>query len=152
MLTKVWLMFCVVWAGFSLVWGPLTGPDTWRDRFAYAAVPLIIGVVLMPILRGLNFRKAYRIGGWGTVCCLIVVWFFVLALFLGPGIALELGYPGVRDKLIWVLAFFCGILPAFLLSWWLFIKLPFMVLRWLARALFPELFSADSRYTRLPEP
>lgn len=149
---RLWLKFCVVWAVFSLVWGPLTGPDTWRDRWEHAAVPLIIGVVVTPILRGLNFRHAYRLGGRDGVYGLIGLWVFVLAVFFGPAIAYELGYPGVRDKLIWVLAFFCAILPAFLFCFWLFIKLPFMVLRWLARLLFPHLFDADSRCTRSPEP
>lgn len=150
---RLWLKFCVVWAVFSLVWGPLIGPDnTWWDRVWFAVSPLVIGAMLTPIFRMFNFRLAYRIGGRDGVYGLIGAWVFFLTVFLGPAISHELGFQRVSDALIWVLAFFCGILPAFLFCFWVFVKLPFMVLRWLARLLFPQLFGADSRCTRSPEP
>jgi hypothetical protein len=146
MVRRVWLRSCVVWAVFSLIFGTLSGPDTFKHRVIHALVPLIIGAVMLPIIRNLQFRRIYREYGRSGIYYHIGLWLFVAAVFLGPATANELGYPGVRDKLIWVLVFFLYVLPTvvFLVR---LARSAFKALRGLAQALFPasDPTGADNR-------
>lgn len=145
---RLWLKFCLIWAVFSLVWGPLTGPDTVKDRILHAFVPLIIQLVTAPIIRALNFRRIYREHGMDVVYCMIGVWVFVLTVFLGPGFAYKWGYPRVGDVLLSILVFCLVYLPLLRLLFWLG-TLVFKGLRALGRFVFA---AAASQYTRSPEP
>ena len=145
---RVWWGFALVWAVFSLLWGPLEGPDTVKDRIFHALVPVILWAVCAPLLRMLNFRRVYREHGRDGVIGLAIVWLFVLTLFFGRFITDPLGWHRVSNALVWLMMFFCAGLPALMFLWWMFVKLPFMALRWLARLLFPGLVDAGSRYIR----
>lgn len=132
---RLWLKFCLIWAVFSLVWGPLTGPDTVKDRILHALVPLILLVVTRPIIRNLQFRRIYRDSGRTGVYAHIGLWVFVIAVFGGPSLAYSLGNLWLRDQLIWVLAFFLYVVPTVRM-----LILAFKGLRWLARRLVPSAF------------
>ena len=144
---RLWLKFCLIWAVFSLVWGPLTGPDTVKDRILHALVPLILQLVTWPIIRALNFRRIYREHGRDGVYGVIVVWVFVLTLMMGPGFASEHGYRWIADKLSLVLVVVIQ-LPVWAFFWWLG-TLVFKALRGLGRFVFA---AVASQYTRSPEP
>jgi hypothetical protein len=150
MIKRVWLMFSAVWFVFTLLFGTLSGPDTWKDRAAYSFGPLLIGLLLIPIVRNLQFRRIHREFGRRGVYVHLGLWVFVLAVFLGPATANDLGYPGVRDKLIWVLAFFLYVVPVCMFLIWL-TRTVFTVLRWLARQLRPASFSPSPSNTLPPE-
>jgi hypothetical protein len=144
---RLWLKFCLIWAVFSLVWGPLTGPDTVKDRILHALVPLILQLVTTPILRAMNFRRAYREHGRDGVYGLIGLWVFVLTLMMGPGLAMEHGYPRIADKLGLVLVVVIQ-LPLLAFCWWLG-KLVFKGLLALGRLVFA---AVAAQYTRSLEP
>ncbi len=151
---RLWLKFCLIWAVFSLVWGPLTGPDTVKDRILHAFVPLILQLVTTPIIRALNFRRIYREHGMDVVYCMIGVWVFILYLFIGVEQFLGLS-PQTTAKLseirIGILSYI--IILTMLTSFFgPIIVAAFRVLRWLARHCFPEVFARGSSDTRSLEP
>lgn len=67
-----------------------------------------------------------------------------------PGVCYELGWFRLGDVCLWMIVFFCAILPTFQTLWWM-AKIAFKVLVWVV-GLLMMLDSSGSRYTRLPEP
>jgi hypothetical protein len=84
----------IVWAAFNLLFGPLAGPDSFKDRLVQSIVPLLIAALLQPIIALLNVRKLYREHGWFGIVFMLLFWFVgVPLIFMGPGMAESHGYP-----------------------------------------------------------
>ena len=159
MYRRVWLGFSLVWAVFTFLFGPLVrvpGMDEWKNTWTHAPVPFVIGGMLIPIIRMLQFRRIYREMGRVGVFAYIAFWIVVAELFSGVfehSLLPPTQAQAVMEARVWVLVALLYVIPMTMFLIHLAIAI-FKVLRWLFRLLLALAFSraADESPLRETEP